>query len=276
MAAFVLAGLFEWGGGLMQPAPEDRPGRSGYEAPQGHKVPLERTPRRPLPPPSLGDMKLRVEEREKIQSGVGTAFVVSRGYWLTARHVVEGCDRLGFVVDRRHVTPIRDAAVSHPDADIALVHADAGRSPALSLGPLPDIGDAGYHYGFPGTGKGRVSSTLLGRGDLRSASLRGVGRLVLVWAETGREGVAPGSLGGISGGPTLDASGRLVGIAIASNTRRGRVSTVAPRTIQQMLSAEKVPVETMQQTGWTAAPSFSELERAGTVRQLYCKVNGQG
>ena len=43
-----------------------------------------------------------------------------------------------------------------------------------------------------------------------------------------------------------------------------------------MLSAEKVPVETMQQAGWTAAPSFSELERAGTVRQLYCKVNGQG
>lgn len=272
VAAFVLAGLFEWGGDLLQPAPEDRPGRPAYEAPPVQDA--GRTPRRPLPAPSRSDIRLQLEEREKIQSGVGTAFVVSRDYWLTARHVVEGCDRLGFVVDRRRVTPIRDAAVSHPDADIALVHADAGRSPALSLGPLPDIGDAGYHYGFPGTGKGRVSSTLLGRGDLRSASLRGVGRLVLVWAETGREGVAPGSLGGISGGPTLDASGRLVGIAIASNTRRGRVSTVAPRTIQQMLSSEKVPVENMQQTGWTAAPSFSELERAGTVRQLYCKVNG--
>lgn len=272
VAAFILAGLFEWGGNLMQPAPEARPDRPGYEAPQSHKVPSGRTPRRPLPPPSLGDIRLKLEEHERIGSGVGTAFVVSPDYWLTARHVVEGCDRLGFVVDRRRVVPIEGGAVWHPDADIALVHADAGRSPALSLGPLPDIGDAGYHYGFPGTGKGRVSSALIGRGELHGKSLRGVGRLVLVWAETGREGVAPGSLGGISGGPTLDASGRLVGIAIASNTRRGRVSTVAPRTIKQMLNSEKVPAGETAQTRWGSAPSFSELERTGTVRQLYCKV----
>jgi serine protease Do len=272
VAAIVLAGLFEWGGDLMQPAPEAFPDRSGYVAPPVRDLPPGRTPRRPLPPPSLYDIKLRIEEREKIGSGVGTAFVVSPDYWLTARHVVEGCDRLGFVVDRQHVVPIKSDAVWHPDADIALVRADAGRSPALTLGPLPDIGDVGYHYGFPGTGKGRVSSALLGRGELHGKSLRGVGRLVLVWAETGREGVAPGSLGGISGGPTLDASGRLVGIAIASNTRRGRVSTVAPRTIQQMLNSGKVPVQEARQAGWAGAPSFSELERTGTVRQLYCKV----
>jgi len=273
VAVIILAGLFEWGGDSPQPAPEVRPERAGYGEPQSHEVPPRRTPRRPLPAPGLRDIKLQLEEREKIQSGVGTAFVVSQDYWLTARHVVEGCDRLGFVVDRRHVTPIKGAAVSHPDADIALVRADAGRSPALSLGPLPDIGDAGYHYGFPGTGKGRVSSTLIGRGALHGKSLRGVGRLVLVWAETGREGVAPGSLGGISGGPTLDALGRLVGIAIASNTRRGRVSTVAPYTIKQMLSSGKVPVQEAKQTRWVNAPSFSELEQIGTVRQLYCKVN---
>ncbi len=262
MLVMALALLFETGG---QPAPEGQAGPGGEAA-------LGRTPRRPLPAPGLRDIKLQLEEREKIGSGVGTAFVVSRGYWLTARHVVEGCDRLGFVVDRRQVTPIKGSAVSHPDADIALVRADAGRSPALSLGPLPDIGDAGYHYGFPGTGKGRVSSALIGRGELHGKSLRGVGRLVLVWAETGREGVAPGSLGGISGGPTLDASGRLVGIAIASNTRRGRVSTVAPYTIKQMLKSEKVQAEDEAQTRWVNAPSFSELERIGTVRQLYCKV----
>mgnify|MGYP003669241319 CR=1 FL=1 len=276
VAAFVLAALFEWGGDQLQPAPDAPPARPRYEAPplapEAQLAP-GRTLRRPLPPPGPGDLRLQVAERQKIQSGVGTAFVISPGYWLTARHVVEGCDRLGFVVDRRHVVPIRDGALQHPDADIALVHADAGRSPALSLGPLPQIGDVGYHYGFPGTGKGRVASTLLGRGDLRSNALRGLGRLVLVWAETGREGVAPGSLGGISGGPTLDAAGRLVGVAITSNTRRGRVSTVAPRTIEHMLASGKVPVDGAARAAWAAAPSFAELERIGTVRQLYCKVN---
>lgn len=276
MVVIALAWLFETGG---QPAPDASPRRQGYEAVPGRpadpeaKTALGRTPRRPLPPPGPGDPKFRIKEREKIQSGVGTAFVVSPGYWLTARHVVEGCDGLGFVVDGRYVTPIKGDTMEHPDADIALVYADAGRSPALFLGPLPDIGDAGYHYGFPGTGKGRVNSTLLGRGNLHSRSLRGIGRLVLVWAETGREGVGPGSLGGISGGPTLDALGRLVGIAIASNTRRGRVSTVAPRTIQQMLNSGKVLAEDEAQTKWVNAPSFSELEQIGTVRQLYCKVN---
>lgn len=244
-------------------------------APKAAAVPDQaRGPRRPLPPPSARDWEINIKPSGPKRSSTGTAFAVAPGQWLTARHVVHGCDKIGFVeTGKRRAISVRGKAVEDPDADIAMVRFDRSQPPTLEMGVVPDIGDAGYHYGFPGVGKGRVSSTLLGRGNIRSQGFRGAGRQVLLWAETGREGVGPGSLGGISGGPTLDREGRLVGVAIASNTRRGRVTTIAPATIQRMFVAEHVPPGPQGGNGWTAAPSFPELERAGTVRQVYCQVD---
>ncbi|WP_193184104.1 S1 family peptidase [Nisaea sediminum] len=225
-----------------------------------------------LQPPSDWDRAVRIDYTQRPRSSTGTAFAVGDGRWLTARHVVEGCDLLAFIDGRHMSEKVKPDRVQYPYADIAMVRAEQTRPPAVTLGSLPKVGDEGYHYGFPGVGKGRVVSTLLGRVRIRARSIQGVGRFALEWAEVRREGPGDGSLGGISGGPTLDASGRLVGIAIAGNPRRGRVTTVAPSTIRELLRDNGVVVRLEERGRWSSAPTFTELEHQGTVRQIYCHV----
>ena len=48
-----------------------------------------------LPPPSAFDEAVLVRV-EAPRDGIGTAFSINTdGYWLTARHVVDGCDEEG-------------------------------------------------------------------------------------------------------------------------------------------------------------------------------------
>jgi hypothetical protein len=60
---------------------------------------------------------------------------------------------------------------------------------------------------------------------------------VLAWAETGRSAWLDGSLAGLSGGPALDAEGRILGVTIAESPRRGRIYTTAPDSLNATLDA---------------------------------------
>lgn len=164
------------------------------------------------------------------QPSSGTAFSISReGYWVTARHVVEGCRRPAILVGggRAVAADVRLA----PRADIAVLLTEGG-SDALPVFATLGLrtGQRAFHPGFPQGRAGEATSRLLGRETLR---VRGRGQreeAVLAWAEVGRTDGLGGTLAGLSGAPVLDRQGRAIGVTIAESPRRGRIYTTSPDT----------------------------------------------
>jgi len=188
-------------------------------------------------PASPFDPAVVVDVPAKVGPAAGTAFSIARtGVWLTARHVVDGCERPVIVVG-----PSTGVAVNvrvDPKGEAALLYTEGGAAP-LPLGLAQPLhrGQRAFHPGFPQGEPGEASSRLLGRENL---VVRGHGARtepVLVWAETGRTEGLEGTLGGLSGAPALDAQGRVLGVTIAESPRRGRIYTTAPEVVRATLSA---------------------------------------
>lgn len=233
--------------------------------------PVTLTPqRRPLPQPGASDPALIVETERRRTSGTGTAFAVSPGRWLTAQHVIAGCDRIGLFSGPRTVRRTTGEVIVHRAADLALISAAVESAPLPVSAALPEIGDTGYHYGYPGDQRGRVTSRLLGRATVQSRGVRNHDEPALVWAEIRRDGIGRGSLGGMSGGPTLNAAGELVGVTIAESRRRGRVVTAAPRTMRVMLD-EAGAGAAVQPVAAQTPPTLSDLEKRGSVKRVLCR-----
>ncbi len=198
----------------------------------------------PLGPSSPFDPSVVVEVPAKGEPGSGTAFsIADRGVWVTARHVVDGCNRAAIVVaDGQGVA----AQVSiDPRGEVAILTTSGGASPLpLGMERVLRRGDRAYHPGFPQGQPGEATSRLLGRENL---VIRGRGARtepVLVWAETGRTDLLKGSLAGLSGAPALDSAGRVIGVTVAEAPRRGRIYTTAPETLTAALkAAHEVPAD---------------------------------
>ena len=103
---------------------------------------------------------------------------------------------------------------------------------------------------------------------------------VIAWAELRRVPLTE-SLGGISGGPALNANGEIVGVTVASSKRRGRVYTTAPISMDQLLSQAKVEPNGLPSAGLNTSPADSNfidygiaLRRQLTVAQVICRIEG--
>ena len=169
----------------------------------------------------------------------GTAFAVDdRGWWVTARHVADQCRQIQLLFPGRKGLRVNRVA-HHPNADLALL--GTGSVPttlALSSEPLY-VGQNGYHIGYPQGTPGEVWSTLLGRRRMRISGRYRTNEPIVAWAERRRRPGNLPSLGGLSGGPTLNDTGEVVGALIAESKRRGRVYTTAPASMQQLLAEIK-------------------------------------
>lgn len=188
-------------------------------------------------PASPFDPSVYVEVPDAPQPGLGTAFAVDpRGVWLTARHVVDGCAQAAVVVGRAQGVPAQIAIDSR--ADIAILRTEGAPDPLPSAleSPLHE-GQRAYHLGFPQGRPGEATSRLLGRETLVVLGRGARSEPVLAWAEAGRTEGLNGSLGGLSGSPTLNAQGALLGVTIAESPRRGRIYTTAPDTLRRALAA---------------------------------------
>ena len=205
----------------------------------------------PPPPPVLGEegavlgpaspfdpaLVLRVPKAPT--PGSGTAFsVADDGVWLTARHVVEGCQQVALVVAPGLGVAAR--VQIDPRGETAVLTTEGG-TPAMPLaGDLPmRRGDRAFHAGFPQAQPGEVTSRLLGRENLVIHGRGARSEPVLVWAEVGRTDTLTGSLSGLSGAPALDAAGRVIGVTIAEAPRRGRIYTTAPEALGQVLASSR-------------------------------------
>jgi len=228
-----------------------------------------------LGPSSPFDPSVTVDVPERSGPSTGTAFsVASSGVWITARHVVDGCRQAAVVVgEGRGVVA---SAHIDPRGEAALLNTEGG-SPALPLdlaAPLHE-GEIAFQPGFPQGQPGETASRLLGRENL---VVRGRGARtepVLVWAEIGRTDGLKGSLGGLSGAPTLDGQGRVLGVTIAEAPRRGRIYTTTPETVQRLIEESRTTLPAVATSGETITPGTygkvaDSLRRDLRVAEVVC------
>ncbi len=176
-------------------------------APQA-RAPEQVTPRHQtgtiLSPRSNLDPSFTVDVGEKGNS-TGTAFSIrDDGIWFTARHVVDGCDRVGLQVDQRRAAKVQKVQ-SHPKADIAVLWTRGGK-PGIAIASAPlRVNQPGYHVGYPEGKPGQVVSSLIGRRNMRTVGRYRHTEPVVAWVERARH-PATQSLGGLSGGPAFNAA----------------------------------------------------------------------
>jgi serine protease Do len=231
-----------------------------------------------LPPPSQYDPAVLVEVGP-VASGMGSAFAISPdGWWLTARHVVDGCEAVGLIVSRgtaARVTDVKRALF----ADIALLKTD-NAPVALAIDTSErrfQIGQRAFHVGFPQGRPGEAYSRLIGRETLIARGRYDIEEPVLAWAEMGRTSGLRGSLAGISGGPAIAANGQVIGITVAESARRGRIYTAAPSSITRLLRVEQIeaqgaPSERLTPDNYGQASD--DLRRNLAVAQVVCVAPG--
>ena len=233
-------------------------------APQA-RAPEQVTPRRQtgtvLSPRSNLDPSFTVNVGEKGNS-TGTAFSIrGDGIWFTARHVVDGCDRVGLQVDQRRAAKVQKVQ-SHPKADIAVLWTRGGK-PGIAIASAPlRVNQPGYHVGYPEGKPGQVVSSLIGRRNMRTIGRYRHTEPVVAWVERARHPVTQ-SLGGLSGGPAFNAAGEIIGVTVAASKRRGRVFTTAPATMNDMLSLAKIQPAGLPSGGLRIRPNSREYVQYG-------------
>jgi serine protease Do len=202
-------------------------------------VPDGEPDRRPnLPPPSRFDDVTRVEAENTRNWTSGTGFAIAQGgVWLTARHVVYGCDRVVVMDDNGRIAAKAKVFYLADNADVAIVRTADGPTPlALDLDESDlKLGSKAFHVGFPQGKPGEVTSKLIGR-ELMVTQGAWQGReQTLAFAETGRTAGLVGTLGGLSGGPAFDERGNVIGITVAESPRRGRIVTTSAASVMDAL-----------------------------------------
>ncbi|MEL7110130.1 MAG: serine protease [Pseudomonadota bacterium] len=190
-----------------------------------------------LPPPSAFDERVLVQVTAP-KSGIGTAFAINdNGQWLTARHVVDGCNEVALLVAPGQYAPATSVVVSRK-FDLALIETETSPNPApIDTSDDLRLGAYGFHVGYPQGRPGEAASRLLSRSNLVSRGRRSNSESVLAWAETGRTRGLMGSLGGLSGGPVYDEDGNVRGVIVAESSRRGRIYTAAPEAVAEFIKA---------------------------------------
>ena len=182
--------------------------------------------------------------------GTGTAFSVSSGgVWLTARHVVEGCARAAIIVGAGQ--GVAAEVRIDPRGETAVLITQGG-APALPMAPRQSIqpGMIAFHAGFPLGRPGEVATQLLRRQTLVLRGRRIRREKVLTWEETGETDPSPRNLAGLSGAPTLDGGGQVIGVTIAQSRRHDWIYTTTPGALRAALARAHVEPA----TGARAAP----------------------
>ena len=228
--------------------------------------------------PELGPMLPSDSPRDEIilvdvapnQSSMGTAFSINNtGLWLTARHVVDGCNRVGLRIGSRRTIPV--AAQIVQESDLAVLSSDWERKPLPSdLETQRQVGEIGYFFGYPQGKPGEVVGSLIARSRMKVRGRYTNDEAVLAWSELGRSQNLTGSLGGLSGAPVLDKDGEIIGVVSAEAPRRGRIYSVAPRYLRGIITAPSKGIEPLSLETYGVAAD--KLRRDRRVAQVICLV----
>ncbi len=250
------------------------------------QVPHGEDARRPpvrfaAPPPGLRapaaapDARVVTIEVPEKQPSTGTAFAVGGGWWLTARHVADGCDAVGLVTAPRRAAKARQV-VLHPGADLALLSVNLDPEPFPFVDAPPRRGQDGFAVGYPQGAPGDVHAQLMGRARLRSVGRYRTDEPILAWAERRRVPDRLPALGGLSGGPMFNGRGEVIGALVAASERRGRVMTSDPSSVRWLLAQAGLAPDPEARTVDLAAGNFvgqgDDLRGDLRVAKVVCDV----
>ena len=228
--------------------------------------------------PDLGPMLPSDSPRDEIvlvdvsapETGMGTAFSINKdGLWLTARHVVDGCDSVGLRIGSGRVISVQSQIVQN--SDLAVLSSDWKRRPLpADLESTRQIGEIGYFFGYPQGRAGEVVGSLIARNRMKVRGRYTNEEAVLAWSELGRSRKLKGSLGGLSGAPVLDKDGEIIGVISAEAPRRGRIYSVAPRYLRGIITDPGTTTEPLSLETYGVAAD--KLRRDRRVAQVICLV----
>lgn len=211
------------------------------------------------------------------EDGIGTAFAINEaGAWITARHVVDGCTRVGLAVGNGRMVRVNEVHTSE-DSDLALLITD--RAPValqLDLDRELRVGEPGYHVGFPQGMSGEAVSILESRSNLVTRGRYAMEEPVLTWAEQDRTDGIEGTLSGMSGGPVFDRAGAVIGVTVAESPRRGRIYSASPDSIRSFLDGQGLVAPGGDARPISATSYAAEADRlrdSRAVVKVLCRVN---
>jgi serine protease Do len=198
-------------------------------------------------------------------SSTGSAVSISSdGHWLTARHVVEGCDQTYLRSGERQVIRVAHIVI-HPRADVALLFTDGAPEGVPVAASLEAIGES-FSIGFPKGAPGAVHGRFLGEMTMRHTGARRYRERVYAWSilsEIPRRFV---SLGGLSGGAVIDDAGRIIGVVQSEAPRRGRIMTARPKTYRELFDLAEIDVPMV--SGPASEVAVSSANYGAVARQL--------
>jgi S1-C subfamily serine protease len=277
--AVIVGTLFSSGAGK-----HDDPFRAPRETVDASLPPPRTLPRPDIDTGDIGDTLPQAhpfDERVLVQvgdaeDGIGTAFAINEaGAWLTARHVVDGCTRVGLAVGAGRMVRVDEVRTSE-DSDLALLITD--RAPValkLDLDRELHLGEPGFHVGFPQGMSGEAVSILEQRSNLVTRGRYAMEEPVLAWSEKGRSEGIEGTLSGMSGGPVFDADGAVVGVTVAESPRRGRIYTASPDSMRKFLDAQGLVAPGADARPISTSSYAAEADRlrdARAVVKVLCRV----
>ena len=203
----------------------------------------------------------------------GTGFLVARDTWVTAAHVVRGCAAV-YVKGDKGWNRARNVSL-HPSADLAVINARSGVSqPALPLADRdPTIGQPGIHIGFAHGQLVYVETSLSAAANVRQVEQPQAGTSMgWLWHQRG-EGAQDSRLGGISGGPQLDANGVVQGITISYVGSPIRVTTVPATTLRGFLPADTRLVDPRASYRLASNAVVPQAAVSNSVTSIHCAVS---
>ena len=198
--------------------------------------------------------------------GTGTGFTVSRYYVVTAEHVLEDCNAVSIRHGHKEIEAKTVAMDISNDLGLIRLAKPFLRSAKLRGGERARLGEMVANFGYPLFGKLSTSPTIT-KGNINNLSGPGNDSTVLQFDAP----TQPGN----SGGPVLDSSGNVVGVAIQVLGKKYADATghiaqnvnfaVKSNIVENFLQSNKVPFEKEDSTEELKLPDIAEKAERFTV-----------
>ena len=223
--------------------------------------------------------------KRRNSNGSGTAFKVRSNVWITARHVIDGCNSLSIPnvqIERVYIPPSSDIALilsSESPIEEFYLNRKLFQDGKYYKRNVSEIGEYGYSIGFPRGEPGQSLLKFVGYVQMRQTGSYYLKEPVKMWIEIKRQPESLDHMGGISGGPILNGVGDVVGVHVANSVRRGRAYSVDEFAVAGLMMASlrhKILVRDSHYNSSISEKNWSELAAAfrenGQISKILCSV----